>query len=60
MIENRLYPMSRTFLENYSADLKGYRTSKGAVQFPLDEPLPIKLITKIITGTMKQLQTNKH
>ncbi len=29
-------------------DLKRYETSKGAVQLPLDEPLPAALITKIV------------
>jgi len=28
--------------------LKGYKTSKGAVQFPLNEPLPIELIRDIV------------
>jgi len=28
--------------------LKGYKTSKGAVQFPLSEPLPIELIREIV------------
>lgn len=29
--------------------LKGYKTSKGTIQFPLDEPLPLDLIREIIS-----------
>ncbi len=27
--------------------MKGYKTSKGTVQFPLDRPLPLDLVDKI-------------
>ena len=29
-------------------DLTGYVTSKGAIQFPIDEPLPLDLVTRIV------------
>ncbi|MDR0432466.1 MAG: DUF1801 domain-containing protein [Bifidobacteriaceae bacterium] len=29
--------------------LKEYKTSKGAIQFPLDKPLPVDLIREIVT-----------
>lgn len=32
----------------FAKKLKPYPTSKGAVQFPLDKPLPLTLITKIV------------
>lgn len=32
----------------FAKELKPYPTSKGAVQFPLDKPLPLALITKIV------------
>ena len=32
----------------FAEDLKGYKTSKGTVQFPLDKALPIDLISKIV------------
>ena len=31
-----------------------YKWSKGAVQFPLDEPLPVKLIEKIVKFKLKE------
>lgn len=35
-------------LEAFKIDIQAYKNSKGAVQFPLDQPLPISLITKIV------------
>ena len=32
----------------FAEDLKGYKTSKGTVQFPLNKALPINLITKMV------------
>jgi len=32
----------------FAEDLKDYKTSKGTVQFPLNNALPIDLITKIV------------
>lgn len=33
---------------HFKEELKAYKTSKGTLQFPLDEPLPEKLIARII------------
>jgi len=32
----------------FAKELRDYRTWKGTVQFPLDAPLPLKLIAKIV------------
>jgi uncharacterized protein YdhG (YjbR/CyaY superfamily) len=32
----------------FRKELSAYKTSKGAIQFPLDKPLPVKLITEIV------------
>ena len=34
-------------IEAFQKEFTGYETSKGTVQFPLDKPLPLKLITAI-------------
>ena len=33
---------------NFTDELSGYVTSKGAVQFPIDEPLPLALVARIV------------
>ncbi|AYL97467.1 iron chaperone [Mucilaginibacter celer] len=35
-------------LEEFKEELSGYKGAKGSVQFPLNEPLPLDLITKIV------------
>ena len=35
-------------IENFKEDLKQFKYSKGAIQFPKDAPLPIDLIKKIV------------
>ncbi len=35
-------------IEAFKGEFKGYKYSKGAVQFPLDEPLPVDLIKRIV------------
>ena len=34
-------------IEAFKDELSKYKSSKGAVQFPIDKPLPISLVTKI-------------
>ena len=34
--------------EAFKDDLSAYTVSKGAVQFPLDQPLPLDLITRMV------------
>jgi len=42
-----LYPTPET-IEFFKDELKDYKQSKGAVQFPLAKPLPMELIKKIV------------
>lgn len=42
-----LYPTPGV-LEAFKDELAGYKGSKGAVQFPLDQPLPMDLIARIV------------
>lgn len=41
------YPHSSP-IEHFKEEIKEYKTSKGAIQFSLDKPLPKELITKIV------------
>lgn len=33
---------------NFKKDLTGYTFSKGAIQFPVDKPMPLKLVNSIV------------
>lgn len=35
-------------LKAFPTEISNYKNSKGAVQFPLDKPIPFDLITKIV------------
>lgn len=41
-------------VERFANELKGYRTSKGTIQFPSDEPLPDSLLKKIVKHRIKE------
>lgn len=36
-------------IEKFQEDLSKYKQGKGSVHFPLNEPLPLELITRIVT-----------
>jgi uncharacterized protein YdhG (YjbR/CyaY superfamily) len=35
-------------IARFQKELKAYKSAKGSVQFPLDQPLPLQLIAKIV------------
>ncbi|MEJ8818846.1 iron chaperone [Lacibacter sp. H407] len=41
-------------IKAFEKELSVYKSSKGAVQFPLDKPMPVALITKIVKFRVKQ------
>jgi uncharacterized protein YdhG (YjbR/CyaY superfamily) len=45
----------------FEKELLKYKQGKGSVQFPLDKPMPLSLITKIVKFRVKEnLSANKH
>ena len=42
-----LYPHPTT-MEHFEGELSSYKTGTGTVQFPLDHPLPVDLITRMV------------
>ena len=42
------FPMDLSLLDEFAEGLKGYKTSKGTIQFPVDKPLSKPLVTKIV------------
>ena len=47
--------------QEFKEELSGYKQGKGSVQFPLDQPIPYKLIMKIAAfkATENELKYNK-
>lgn len=48
-----LYPGPEA-VEAFAQQLQGYKTSKGAIQFPYEEPLPLDLIGEIAAWCGKE------
>jgi uncharacterized protein YdhG (YjbR/CyaY superfamily) len=47
-------PFSGSVFPELADDLRGYKRSTGALQFPLDQPLPRSLVEKLIAVRIKQ------
>lgn len=43
----------------FASELSKYKHGKGSVQFPLDQPIPIELIKRIVQFRVKENQANK-
>jgi uncharacterized protein YdhG (YjbR/CyaY superfamily) len=41
-------------IEAFKQELSGYEGAKGSVQFPIDEPLPLPLIRRIVEYRVKE------
>jgi len=51
------YPTS-TGVTEFEAELARYKTTRGAIQFPIDEPLPVELIRKIVEFRVREVLAN--
>jgi uncharacterized protein YdhG (YjbR/CyaY superfamily) len=48
-----LFP-TKAVLEAFKDELKGFTVSKGTIQFPLNKPMPIALIKKLVKARVEQ------
>jgi uncharacterized protein YdhG (YjbR/CyaY superfamily) len=48
------FPMSGSVIEAFKSELKGFHTSKGTLQFPLDKPLSATLVKKLVKARVAQ------
>ena len=48
------FPMSESVIEKFKSELKGFHTSKGTLQFPLDKPLSAALVKKMVKARIAQ------
>jgi uncharacterized protein YdhG (YjbR/CyaY superfamily) len=52
------YPTS-SGIEAFKKELSPFKTSKGTVQFPLDKPIPLDLVKKIVRFRVKEIESRK-
>ncbi|HET9377189.1 MAG TPA: DUF1801 domain-containing protein [Chthoniobacterales bacterium] len=48
-----LFPTA-SVIEAFKDDLKGFSTSKGTIHFPLDKPMPVELIKRMVRARVEQ------
>ena len=50
------FPMSGTITAAHQEELSGYDTSKGAIRFPAERPLPAALVRKIVRWRLAEMR----
>ena len=54
-----LFPTA-SVIAAFKNDLKGFSTSKGTIHFPIDKPLPIALVKKLVKARVAQNERKKR
>lgn len=49
-----LYPVTAAIRRPLADETNGYETSTGTIRFPLDEPMPVALIKKIVRARARE------
>jgi uncharacterized protein YdhG (YjbR/CyaY superfamily) len=55
-----LYPMTADIRRRHSRDLERYTVSKGTVRFPLDEPVPVALVKRLVRTRVAELRAKSR
>jgi uncharacterized protein YdhG (YjbR/CyaY superfamily) len=50
-----LFPASGAVVEALGAELTPYLAGKGTIQFPADAPIPVALVTKVVTVRLAEI-----
>jgi uncharacterized protein YdhG (YjbR/CyaY superfamily) len=51
-----LFPYSTKVMGSLKEELKSYGTSKGAIRFPIDKPLPAVLVKRIVKTRIEEIE----
>jgi uncharacterized protein YdhG (YjbR/CyaY superfamily) len=54
-----LFPTA-SIIEAFKRELNAFSTSKGTIHFPIDKPLPISLIKKLVKARVAQIESKKR
>ena len=49
-----MYALSSTLLGEFAEEVKPYATAKGTLQFPLDAPMPIELVQRLVRAKLAE------
>jgi uncharacterized protein YdhG (YjbR/CyaY superfamily) len=55
-----LYPITRRIRRAHAEALEPYKTSTGTVQFPLDKPLPVTLVRRLVKARIAELRGGRR
>ena len=53
-----LYPITPRTTREHAAAVRDYEMGKGTIRFPLDEPLPVALVKRLVKTRMAELREN--
>lgn len=53
------YVMSPSVMQAHTADLTGYEVTKGGIHFTPDQPLPARLVTKLVKARIAENEKRK-
>jgi len=51
-----LYPMTTAIRTAFAKELEGLETSKGTIRFPLERPLPVTLIKRLVKARVAEIK----
>jgi len=54
-----LFP-TNSVIERFKDKFRGFSTSKGTIQFPLDKPLPVALIKKLVKARIAEAESSER
>jgi uncharacterized protein YdhG (YjbR/CyaY superfamily) len=52
------FPVHASMVDEFKEELKGYKSSKGTIQFPVDKPLSTALVERIVKARVAQNEEN--
>ena len=54
-----LFPMSTKVIEEHKEELAPYVSGKGTIRFSLDEPLPVRLVKKVVKARLEEISAHR-